>query len=229
MCSKIIYCLFFIAVVSARHTVRYDELDDADHHLLRAAYETPSYDHDEYQEQDDMSLGKLDLLKDGLWAVKAKIKELKAFNKAMAANFLATKLKVKELLANSIPLKKHHHADKKPSYNYQAPSYQPQYSAPQYTAPAPQYSAPQVSVSQHSAPQYSAPQVSVPQYAAPQASVPQYAAPQISVPQYSAPQFSVPQSAPLHVEPQYIEPLNPQYIEPQHAPAQHQHDPYYGH
>lgn len=114
-------------VASARHTVRFDELDDADHHLLRAAYETPSYDHDEYQEQDDMSLGKLDLLKDGLWAVKAKIKELKAFNKAMAANFLATKLKVKELLANSIPLKKHHHADKKPSYNYQVGRFVPGY------------------------------------------------------------------------------------------------------
>ncbi|KAH9632357.1 hypothetical protein HF086_010282 [Spodoptera exigua] len=205
MSIKIIYCLLLIGVVSARHTVRYDELDDDDHHLLRAAYETPSYDHDEYQEQDDMSLGKLDLLKDGLWAIKAKIKEIKAFNKAMAANFLATKLKVKELLANSIALKKHHHPDKKPSYNYQAPSYQPQYSAPQYPTPAPQYSAPQ-----YSAPQYSAPQYSAPQYSTPQFSVPQY-------------------SGPLHVEQQYTESHAPQYAEVQNAPAQHQHDPYYGH
>lgn len=109
-----------LAVLS-RHVPRFAELDEEDQHLVRAAYDTPAYDQDEYETDDDLPLGKLDLLKDGLWALKAKIKELKAFNKAMVANLLATKLKVKELLASSIMLKKHHHMEdkKKPSYNYQ--------------------------------------------------------------------------------------------------------------
>lgn len=113
--------IFFFSVLS-RLVPRFADLDEEDQHLFRAAYDTPAYDHDDYQEDEDMSLGKLDLLKDGLWAVKAKIKELKAFNKALAANFLSTKLKVKELLASSVALKKHHHVEvekKKPAYNYQ--------------------------------------------------------------------------------------------------------------
>ncbi|KAJ8730782.1 hypothetical protein PYW08_002195 [Mythimna loreyi] len=143
MCIKFVYFVLFISSVCGRHMPRYADLDDEDQHLLRAAYDTPSYDHDEYQEDNDMPLGKLDLLKDGLWAVKAKIKELKAFNKALAANFLSTKLKVKELIAASLVLKKHSHGEvekKKPAYNYQTPSYQPQYAETQY---APQYAPPQ--------------------------------------------------------------------------------------
>nr|XP_021183586.2 uncharacterized protein LOC110371590 [Helicoverpa armigera] len=143
MCLKIVYFILFITFVSSRHMPRFADLDEDDQHLLRAAYDTPSYDHADYQEDDDMSLGKLDLLKDGLWALKAKINEIKAFNKALAANFLSTKLKVKELMASSMALKKHHHVEvekKKPAYSYQAPSYQPQY-GPQYAEPqyAPQH------------------------------------------------------------------------------------------
>lgn len=63
-----------------------------------------------------LQLGHVDLLKDGLWALKAKLKELKAFDKALAANLLATKLKVKDLLVNHLDVvKKHHH---KPAYDY---------------------------------------------------------------------------------------------------------------
>lgn len=97
--------------------------------MFRAAYDTPSYDHEEYEE-DDLPLGKLDLVKDGLWAIKAKLKELKAFDKTLAAHLLSTKLRVKDLLKHHLqPIKKHHHSeyvDKKPSYgyHYQAPSYQ---------------------------------------------------------------------------------------------------------
>lgn len=112
----------------SRHVPRFADLDEEDQHLFRAAYESPGYEHEEYQpqyqyeEDDDLPLGKLDLLKDGLWAIKAKLKELKAFNKALLANFLMTKLKVKELLASSLALKTHHHGSyekKKPAYNYQ--------------------------------------------------------------------------------------------------------------
>lgn len=101
---------------------RYVELDEEEQQLFRAAFDTPSYDHDEYQEDENMQLGKLDLLKDGLWAIKAKIKELKAFNKALAANLLSTKLKVKELLAQHSHGKKHQHETpekKKIIHNYQ--------------------------------------------------------------------------------------------------------------
>lgn len=101
---------------------RYADLSEDEQELFRAAYDTPSYDHNELEEEDDMQLGKLDLLKDGLWAVKAKLKELKAFNKALAANLLSTKLKVKELLANQMRLKKHHHDV--PEKNYPVHNYQ---------------------------------------------------------------------------------------------------------
>lgn len=100
---------------------RYTDLDEDEQQLFRAAYDTPSYDHDEYEEQEDMTPGKLDLVKDGLWVIKAKINELKAFNKALAANLLSTKLKVKELLINNMMKKHHHYAGehKKPMHNYQ--------------------------------------------------------------------------------------------------------------
>lgn len=114
--------LFLFRIAFSRHLPRFSDLDEEDQHLYRVAYETPAYDHDEYQENDDLAVGKLDLLKDGLWAIKAKLKELKAFNKALCASLLTTKLKVKELMANSIALKKHHHIEvdkKKPTYNYQ--------------------------------------------------------------------------------------------------------------
>lgn len=133
---NIIIFVLFVSPVLTRHVMpRFADLDEEDQHLYRAAYDTPSYDHEEYQEDDDLPIGKLDLLNDALWAVKATLKEIKAFNKAMAANLLATKLKVKELLAYNLNMKKHHHVDiekKKPSYNYQASSY-PQYNTqPQY-------------------------------------------------------------------------------------------------
>ncbi|KAL4715524.1 hypothetical protein ACJJTC_009150 [Scirpophaga incertulas] len=145
--QKTLLCFVFavsISSVLSRHVpqIRFAELDEEDQHLFRAAYETPSYDHEEYEEEDD----KLDLVKDGLWALKAKIKELKAFDKALAASMLSTKLKVKDLLKNHMgDVFKHHH--KKPTYEYheyQAPSYQhPVYIPPQYNhqqyGEAPQY------------------------------------------------------------------------------------------
>jgi hypothetical protein len=79
--------------------------------LYHTAYDSPPYeDHEEYEEEDN----KLDLVKDGLWALKAKIKEIKAFNKAFAASLLETKLKLKDM-------KKHHHH--KPSYDYHVSDY----------------------------------------------------------------------------------------------------------
>ncbi|RVE42098.1 hypothetical protein evm_013243 [Chilo suppressalis] len=133
MIHQIFYLLLLCSLnsVLSRHVPRYADLDEEDQQLFRAAYDTPSYDHDEYEEDD----AKLDLMKDGLWAIKAKIKELKAFDKALAANMLSTKLKVKDLLENHMgEIIKHNHK-KKPSYDYQAPSYQPQYGVPQYGAP----------------------------------------------------------------------------------------------
>ncbi|KOB65781.1 Uncharacterized protein OBRU01_22202 [Operophtera brumata] len=98
--------------------------------LFRAAYDTPSYTHDtpsysptySHEDYHDNEISKLDLLKDGIWALKTKLLEIKAFNKALAASLLSTKLKVKELMEHHmLPLKKHHHVevDKKPVYNYQ--------------------------------------------------------------------------------------------------------------
>ncbi|KAJ0175560.1 hypothetical protein K1T71_008719 [Dendrolimus kikuchii] len=130
-----------------RHLPRFDELDEEDQLLYRAAYDTPSYNQEEYEEEEDLPLGKLDLLKDGLWAIKAKLKQMKAFDKALVANLLATKLKVKELLENHMkPIKKHIHKvekveKKKPYYqpSYPPPQYDQQYPVPQYAVPAPQY------------------------------------------------------------------------------------------
>ncbi|CAH0581307.1 unnamed protein product [Chrysodeixis includens] len=143
MFIKIICVSLFISSVLSRHVSnvpRFADLDEEDQHLFRAAYESPGYEHEEYpqqyqyQEDEDLPLGKLDLFKDGLWAIKAKLKELKAFNKALLANFLMTKLKVKELLASSLALKTHQHGgyEKKKPYNYQTPSYAPQQYGPQY-------------------------------------------------------------------------------------------------
>ncbi|CAG4975461.1 unnamed protein product [Parnassius apollo] len=135
---SITYILLLLSPALSRHLPRYADMDEDEQQLYRAAYETPSYDSDEYQEDGDASMGKLDLLKDALWAIKAKVKELKVFNKALAANLLSTKLKLKELIASGLLLKKHVHGEvaekKKPTYNYQPPSY-PQYdpyAAPQY-------------------------------------------------------------------------------------------------
>lgn len=105
----------------ARHLPRFNELDEEDQLLYRAAYDTPPYNQEEYEE-DDLQLGKLDLLKDALWAVKAKLKQMKAFDKALVANLLATKLKLKEFMENHMkPIKKHIHKiekveKKKPYY-----------------------------------------------------------------------------------------------------------------
>ena len=101
---------------------RYADLNEDEQQLFRAAYDTPSYDQDDFEDVEDMHSGQLDLLKDALWAVKAKLKELKAFNKALAANLLSTQLKVKELLAYQMSLKTHHHdvPDKRNAiHNYQ--------------------------------------------------------------------------------------------------------------
>lgn len=112
-----------ISAALSRHLPRYADMDEDEQMLYRAAYETPSYDSEQYEEYDDSSATKLDLLKDAIWAIKAKVKELKMFNKALAAHLLTTKLKLKELIASGLLLKKHVHADepekKKPNYNYQ--------------------------------------------------------------------------------------------------------------
>ncbi|XP_037974978.2 uncharacterized protein LOC105386832 [Plutella xylostella] len=151
---------FNVAAAAARFLPRdVERLDDDDRELLRAAYDSPSYDHDNYEEDDDMKLGKLDLVKDGLWVIKAKIKELKAFDKALVANLLSTKLRLKDLMENHLDVIKKHHHEKPSHHAYQGPSYQ--YSAPEYHAPQQQqYAAPQ----QYSAPQYQPAQ----QYPAPQ-------------------------------------------------------------
>ncbi|CAH2108298.1 unnamed protein product [Euphydryas editha] len=130
MISRIFLIVLFLNPVMLKP--RYVELDEDEQQLFRAAYDTPAYNHDEYQEDEDMKLGKLDLLKDGLWVVKAKIKELKAFNKALAANLLSTKMKVKELLAQHSHVKKHQHETPEKNkiiHNYQPqphPMYEPQ-------------------------------------------------------------------------------------------------------
>ncbi|XP_052739429.1 uncharacterized protein LOC112056512 [Bicyclus anynana] len=136
----IVLTFTLLLVTSATSRPRYAELDEDEQQLYRAAYETPSYDQDQYEEPEDLQPGKIDLLKDSLWAIKAKINELKAFNKALAANLLSTKLKVKELLISKMMMKKHHDTvdHKKPMHNYQPqpyPTYEPQmpqYGAPQY-------------------------------------------------------------------------------------------------
>lgn len=83
----------------------YVEMDEDEEQLYRTAYDTPSY-HDDCDDDDLLQTGNLDLVKDGLWALKAKVKELNAFNKALAANLLTAKLKLKELLVKKILEKK---------------------------------------------------------------------------------------------------------------------------
>lgn len=122
LCSDKIKLRLFNLTVLSRTLPRFEELDEDEQHLFRAAYDAPSYNQQEYGEE-DLSIGKLDLVKDGLWMLKAKVKELKAFDKALAANMLATKLKLKELLKKQLVVAKKPHYEK-PSYNYQAPSYQ---------------------------------------------------------------------------------------------------------
>ncbi|KAI8422266.1 hypothetical protein MSG28_006153 [Choristoneura fumiferana] len=148
MLQYTICALLVISPVLCRHMPRFNELDADEQQLFRAAYDTPSYDHDEYQHENDLEPGKLDLLKDGLWAIKTKINELKAFDKAIAANMLQTKLKLKELLEYHLEgLKNKPHLEllvekKKPSYAHpQAPAYPVAYEPqPQYApAPAPVY------------------------------------------------------------------------------------------
>lgn len=107
----------------------FNELDPDDQQLFRAAYDTPSYDHDEYLHVDDLEPGKLDLLKDGLWAIKAKITELKAFDRAIAANMLQTKLKLKELLEYHLEGLK-----KKPHFEVVVEKKKPIYAHPQVPA-----------------------------------------------------------------------------------------------
>lgn len=108
------------AAAAARFLPRdVERLDDDDRELLRAAYDSPSYDHDNYEEDDDMKLGKLDLVKDGLWVIKAKIKELKAFDKALVANLLSTKLRLKDLMENHLDVIKKHHHEKPTHHAYQ--------------------------------------------------------------------------------------------------------------
>ncbi|XP_026315802.1 uncharacterized protein LOC113227140 [Hyposmocoma kahamanoa] len=159
MSPDVIYFILLLSPVLSRTLPRFEELDEDEQHLFRAAYDAPSYNQQEYGEE-DLSIGKLDLVKDGLWMLKAKVKELKAFDKALAANMLATKLKLKELLKKQLVVAKKPHYEK-PSYNYQAPSYQaPAYPQQQYE---PQYPAPQYAVPQ--TPQYAVPQAPQPQYA----------------------------------------------------------------
>ncbi|XP_050674355.1 uncharacterized protein LOC126971883 [Leptidea sinapis] len=109
---------------------RYVELDDEEEPLFRHAFETPSYNQDDCDDNDILDSGNLDLLKDGLWALKAKMKQLKAFNKVLATNLLSTKLRLKEIVESAVIAKKHKHEElekKKPLSYYQTYSYEGQY------------------------------------------------------------------------------------------------------
>ncbi|XP_045532898.1 uncharacterized protein LOC123720367 [Pieris brassicae] len=104
---------------------RYVGLNENEEQLYRTAYDTPSY-HDDCDDE-DLHTENLELVKDGLWALKAKVKELKAFNKALVANLLTTKLKLKELLVNKVLEKKEKFEafkkDKQIKYQLQDPPY----------------------------------------------------------------------------------------------------------
>ncbi|XP_045534597.1 uncharacterized protein LOC106714953 [Papilio machaon] len=133
------YLVRFAILLAAfsRNLPRYEDMDEDEQMLYRAAYETPTYDHYEHEENDS-SMAKFDLLRDVVWAVNAKNKELKAFTKALAANLLSTKLKLKELIASGILVKKPVHVHdppekKKPSYDYQTAPQQYEPYAPQHT------------------------------------------------------------------------------------------------
>ncbi|XP_022122832.1 uncharacterized protein LOC110998470 [Pieris rapae] len=104
---------------------RYVELNENEEQLHRTAYDTPPY-HDDCDDE-DLHTGNLGLVNDGIWALKAKFKELKAFNKALVANLLTTKLKLKELFVNKILEKKEKleafKTDKHIKYQLQDPPY----------------------------------------------------------------------------------------------------------
>ncbi|VVD04583.1 unnamed protein product [Leptidea sinapis] len=96
--SILTFILFFSFAMSKP---RYVELDDEEEPLFRHAFETPSYNQDDCDDNDILDSGNLDLLKDGLWALKAKMKQLKAFNKVLATNLLSTKLRLKEIVESA--------------------------------------------------------------------------------------------------------------------------------
>ncbi|GBP46094.1 hypothetical protein EVAR_41447_1 [Eumeta japonica] len=144
------------------------DFDDDDLRLLRSAYDTSGYHQDAvgYDPEPDDGTDRIDLIKDGIWALKAKLKELKAFDKALKAKLLLDKLKFEEFLKNHLSeLKKHHHLHH--DYEYEKPAYQVppshQYAPPQY---APQhYERPQLPTSQqYATPQYDRPPPHDPYY-----------------------------------------------------------------
>ncbi|CAG4948617.1 unnamed protein product [Colias eurytheme] len=116
--------LIILFLSTAMSKPRYVELDEDEQELFRNVYDTPPYQ-DDCDDDDGLQLGKVDLVKDGMWALKAKMKELKAFNKALAANLLSTKLKLKELVMNKIVAKKYGVLEKKKQHGYEI--YEPQY------------------------------------------------------------------------------------------------------
>ncbi|XP_072939060.1 uncharacterized protein [Epargyreus clarus] len=138
-----LFVFYLLCITPAFSKPRYTDLDEEDQQLFRAVFDTPSYDQEE-NEEDDLDLGKMDLLKDGIWAIKAKLTELRAFNRALVSNLLSTKMKLKDLLTNHLPAKKHQHEmieKKKPTHNmYSQPppyypqhaQYEPQHAMPQY-------------------------------------------------------------------------------------------------
>ncbi|KOB51955.1 Uncharacterized protein OBRU01_26791, partial [Operophtera brumata] len=101
MFIRIICVVIFASSALSRNVPSFKDLDEEDQMLFRAAYDTPSYTHDtpsysptySHEDYHDNELSKLDLLKDGIWALKTKLLEIKAFNKALAASLLSTKLK----------------------------------------------------------------------------------------------------------------------------------------
>ncbi|XP_041982045.1 uncharacterized protein LOC121735321 [Aricia agestis] len=129
MFIKVLFALvLFCSAMCKPHFV---ELDEEEKQLYRAAY-------DNYDDDDDVDVDVGVLTpKDSIWLMKAKLKEVKEFMRALCANLLSTKLKIKEL-ATKHKLHFNKHTDKKPSYNYQpyhpTPSYQPSYEPqqPQY-------------------------------------------------------------------------------------------------
>ncbi|CAG9578736.1 unnamed protein product [Danaus chrysippus] len=98
--------------------------DTGDEKLSGVAFDTSDENDDE--QDDDLEPGKVDLIKDGMWAIKAKLKEIKAFNRALVANIKLTNMKLKEIIENQIAIKKHQHNlqdNKKFIHKYQILSY----------------------------------------------------------------------------------------------------------
>ncbi|OWR53505.1 hypothetical protein KGM_208464 [Danaus plexippus plexippus] len=93
------------ASIEPRLTHFHDTGDE--NQLSGAAFDTSDETDDE--QDDDLELGKIDVIKDGMWVIKAKLKELKAFNRALAANIKLTNMKLKEIIENQIALKKQQH------------------------------------------------------------------------------------------------------------------------